>query len=716
MAVGTGQTKAVEETSMNRIPIGMNLRWCIVRIWALFTAMAGLPLLAASAVLDPPDLRCASVLANGGVQLTWQVPADPGGDFLRYEVFHATAATGPYGWVGQVNSYATTTFTHLGAGANAAPQFYYLTTVSTSGPPNTSANSDTLATSFLQVTQSVPLGSAVLNWTSAGIPSVAAELPFGYVERGTDQPSLQIVDSVAAALHHWQWVVDICEDSLVFRITQWDASGCVAQSNVHGAVFQDITPPAVPNIVAITVDTATNQAVLHWNPSPEPDTDGYIIVLNDGGTNTIVDTIYGQFNTSYTWPASDAGLGPESYTVAAIDTCWKGTPPSPNTSAASAPHTTVYLHTRYDACAKTIRVQRTDYVGWPVDHYDLFRRIGQNGTWSLVAALAPTTLDHVLTGVLPDTTYCFVVRAVGTDTTRQALSNQVCRTTSYPPTPQWNYLRTATVEAPDRVLVVDSLDTGGFTRRVVLERSLNGSPWEAVASTTPTGAATVSFTDLDVNTAERSYSYRVLVEDSCGNTVATSNMGNSLLLTATAGPGGINHLRWNGYVQWAGSVLGYDVYRSVADGPFQWLATMPPNQWAMDDNVESLSQSPGKFCYYVEASETGNASGINATSTSNVACSVQHEEVWVPNAFIEGGYNNTFQPVLAYADVNGYELTIFNRWGQAIWTTNNPYQAWNGQVNGTTVPQGVYAWYCSFRNGAGRTVEKRGTVTFLPGR
>jgi gliding motility-associated-like protein len=296
-----------------------------------------------------------------------------------------------------------------------------------------------------------------------------------------------------------------------------------------------------------------------------------------------------------------------------------------------------------------------------------------------------------------------------------SLSNKTCRMTVYPPVPQWNYVRTATLTDADHILVVDSVDVDAYTRRLALERSYNGGPWEEVASMPGGTGPVVSFTDADVNTADRSYSYRVAVEDSCGARAVTSNIGTSILLTATADLDGFDHLRWNGYEQWAGTVAGYTVYRSLAGGPFVPVGGSPATIWEFADNVQGLSSSSGDFCYYVVAAETGDPAGIDASSDSNIASAVQHEEVWVPNAFIEGGYNNTFKPVLAYADVDRYEFTIFNRWGQQIWTTKDRDRAWDGRVDGTIVPQGVYAWYCSFLNGAGKTVERRGTVTFLPG-
>ena len=60
---------------------------------ALLTAWAGV---AQAVVLDPPTLRCASVNVAGDVTLTWTAPADPGGDFNSYEIYHSNSLAGPY--------------------------------------------------------------------------------------------------------------------------------------------------------------------------------------------------------------------------------------------------------------------------------------------------------------------------------------------------------------------------------------------------------------------------------------------------------------------------------------------------------------------------------------------------------------------------------------------------------------------------------------------
>lgn len=689
----------------------MELRWANVRACGLFLLLAGPALVHAQSV-EPPSLRCASVMGSD-VRLNWVPPPGPPGTIDHYEVFQATSPAGPFTLVATVPP-APPSYVHAGAGADTGPRYYFMQSVSIGPPAETSAPSDTLATMFIQVSQSVPLGSSVVDWNLPHDPPLPTHKPLTIVGQGHGIADLQGIDSVPNAIHHWQRVVDECDVALVFMVAARDSSGCYSNSNIAGAGFQDITPPGIPVITEVTVDTTSNRAVLTWDPSPEADTQGYIIVLASAG-NTILDTIYGRLNTTYEWPLSAAGNAPEAYTVAAIDSCWRGNPPSPNTSAASAPHTTVHLQTTYDRCEASIQVQRTDYGGWEVDHYEIYGDIN-DGPPFLAAVLDNGQHGYEAIGMQPGLKYCFTAKAVGTQPGQESLSNRSCRVAAYPAVPQWNYIRTVNVDPGGTVVIVDSLDANAYNRSLILEKSFNGGPFGQVG-TYPGGFGPLAIlVDGDVLPNERSYTYRITVLDSCGHEVATSNKGTSILLSTRPRADGANVLDWNGYVQWAGTVDHFTVYRRIGDGPFDPIAQVPGAQWSYADNVAAYAASPGPFCYYVVAGEAGNPSGINAEAMSNISCAVQQEEAWIPNAFISGGVNDTFKPVLAFTNASRYELIIYNRWGQQIWATTDRDQAWDGRVDGELVPQGVYAYYCSFVNGAGKTVVRSGTVTFLSGR
>jgi len=665
----------------------------------------------AGQALEPPVPHCASVDVSGDVTLSWTIPPDPNGICGQYQIWHANSPLGPFALVTSV-ACGTASFLHAGAGANAGPQFYFMASATNAVPPEVSVPSDTIATLFLQVFQSTPLGSANLSWNAPATSSTAAtdftiwlEYPVGTWTQ---------IATVPATTFAYQWVVDICEDSLTFRVGLADANGCISFSNRDGEVFRDVTPPSVPVVQAVSVDSTSGLSTIIWGPSPQPDTDGYIIVYNGPGGAVIIDTVFGQFNNSYTWPDSYPFGGPESFTIASFDTCFSGTPPSPNTSATGASHSTMFARTEYDRCAARTRILWSPYVGWaPLSIQILVQFNG--GTWAVLANLPgnATTYQH---DVQPGQTYCYIVKAIQGPGLTSSLSNKTCRFTEYPQLPVGNYIRTVTVTAPDAIAVIDSVDFNAQVSGYRLERSVNGAAYDQVATFPATAGPLITYTDIGVDPSLNGYRYRMQVLDSCGSASVTSNLGANIVLKAEPGLDGINRLNWNGYIQWAGAVAGYAVYRSVADGAFEQIALLPSDPWEYDDDVNAFVTETGNFCYYVVAIEAGNPSSIDATSTSNIACAFQQELIYIPNAFIIGSTieaNREIRPIIGFGDVTEYRFLIINRWNQVIWETERVEDGWDGVVGSQVMPQGIYAYYCSVRNGAGRMVVKRGTVLLL---
>jgi gliding motility-associated-like protein len=72
---------------------------------------------------------------------------------------------------------------------------------------------------------------------------------------------------------------------------------------------------------------------------------------------------------------------------------------------------------------------------------------------------------------------------------------------------------------------------------------------------------------------------------------------------------------------------------------------------------------------------------------------------YIPNTFTPEGnnMNELFKPVFfpGFVPYN-YTFTIFNRWGEIIYQTNDIYSAWDGVYNGVKVSTGTYAWQIRF--------------------
>jgi gliding motility-associated-like protein len=92
--------------------------------------------------------------------------------------------------------------------------------------------------------------------------------------------------------------------------------------------------------------------------------------------------------------------------------------------------------------------------------------------------------------------------------------------------------------------------------------------------------------------------------------------------------------------------------------------------------------------------------------------------IYVPNAFTPDldGINETFKPVMSGFDVDLYEFSIFDRWGEVIFRTEDPESGWNAGAmeNGYFVPDGVYQWQLKVRAEHNVTIRLlQGHVTVL---
>ncbi|HTO37732.1 MAG TPA: gliding motility-associated C-terminal domain-containing protein, partial [Brumimicrobium sp.] len=93
---------------------------------------------------------------------------------------------------------------------------------------------------------------------------------------------------------------------------------------------------------------------------------------------------------------------------------------------------------------------------------------------------------------------------------------------------------------------------------------------------------------------------------------------------------------------------------------------------------------------------------------------------FVPNSFTPDGnqYNEVFKPVFTSGfDPFDYNLTIYNRWGELIFESNDTEYGWDGSYglkNPEIVQEGVYVWKIQFkRHNNDERIEVVGHVTLL---
>jgi gliding motility-associated-like protein len=164
---------------------------------------------------------------------------------------------------------------------------------------------------------------------------------------------------------------------------------------------------------------------------------------------------------------------------------------------------------------------------------------------------------------------------------------------------------------------------------------------------------------------------------------------------------GINTLSWTNVSGCANDIEGYAIY--YAPTLTDTLALLTTIYGADDttfvfDGSEYNDPASIAGCYAVTAFDSlnlwpdGNLYR-NISSFSNIVCIDNCPEYELPNIFSPNGdgLNDVFEP-FPYRYVKSIQLTIYNRWGEAVFETDDPSIQWDGKhkESGKACSDGVY--------------------------
>ncbi|MGN6195339.1 MAG: PKD domain-containing protein [Ginsengibacter sp.] len=88
--------------------------------------------------------------------------------------------------------------------------------------------------------------------------------------------------------------------------------------------------------------------------------------------------------------------------------------------------------------------------------------------------------------------------------------------------------------------------------------------------------------------------------------------------------------------------------------------------------------------------------------------------IYCPNAFTPNndGLNDILKPT--YAGISElYFFSVYNRWGQLVFTTNKIGDGWNGKSRGFEQPSDTYVWILKAKDYLGQLIIKKGTVILI---
>ncbi len=464
-----------------------------------------------------------------------------------------------------------------------------------------------------------------------------------------------------------------------------------------------------PVAIIASASVEGSDVELTWELSDAPEVVGYIIFRETSIGVVPVDTVFGD-NLFYLDENAAADEGVESYFVLSLDDCG-------GTSVFDEEHQTIYLETEAENCNDLINLSWTPYIGWPagVATYEIW--LSTNGDApNLVEEVNGDVLAYDFPAPADFNEYCFYIAARENSGDNTSNSNLSCEVVDIIQPIRDYGIKNISVREDNSVVV----DWVWRSTADLVEYSLNrgDSPDDLLTILTenPTSPLTFenTYLDSDIDPSLNSIYYSVGTIDGC-DTIANSATSSTIFLEANALSGNANLITWTPLDIENSIVDFYEIFW-LQDGVSTLIGTVEGTESKfLYENLE-LDPSESVICYYIVANARVilfDESEQFILSRSNEVCVQQNSRVFAPNAFAPEGINREFRAVVLYEDAVDFEMEIYDRYGQQIFTSEDVDEGWDGRINGQGAPQGVYVYHIRITQTNGRTVDKQGNVLLL---
>ena len=106
--------------------------------------------------------------------------------------------------------------------------------------------------------------------------------------------------------------------------------------------------------------------------------------------------------------------------------------------------------------------------------------------------------------------------------------------------------------------------------------------------------------------------------------------------------------------------------------------------------------------------------GCMGTDTIRVGEKICPQGIYFPNAFTpnKDGLNDQFRPIVKGVPVL-YRFSIYNRFGQRVFETEDTKKGWDGTMNGAVQQTAVFAWSCVYQFNGEREINQWGNVVLV---
>lgn len=318
-----------------------------------------------------------------------------------------------------------------------------------------------------------------------------------------------------------------------------------------------------------------------------------------------------------------------------------------------------------------------------------------NATFTIIPG-APTSFNDI--DIECKTQYCYRVINRYSGSIR-SISLQYCGT-SFKTTSPPAVINTSAVVTNDGLNLEWQQEPGSTPSSYNVLVSVDDQNYGTLAS-----SSTTNYTDKNYLT-ESSFTYQVEYIDECDNKSPAGISIDPLRLSGNI-DNNIISISWNEYKGWTNGVNHYFIDKYNLQGNLIKSIDVGLDNSFTDDETDPDNQF---ISYKIRA--IPNQSGI-PVSVSNKIDFIKDSKIFFPTAFSPNGDALNDQFFVSGQYIVEMELSIFNRWGELIFITNNKNDTWDGTFHNKPAAEDAYVWSIQVTDLAGRTYKESGTVALL---
>ena len=719
-------------------------------------------------IVPSPELRCTAVNPDGSVWVSFISPKDSTKNGLDYEVDYRVEGGSWINYINQQNKKGLIYKQNQGAqvldsflidGVNAQQNFLEIRIRTRSGCDGTDFSTYSTIRTIDIVANALPndMNKRVeLNWTETGVDYGFQNTPptstFSVYKDHILSPYARrnlIGSNVGVFEYKDKSNREVCDETFSYFVQLHDPiSGCRTVSNLDSARVLDQVPPAVERIKSISFNHLGNgngNLFVRWDNSSPSQNPGDVARIN---FYTVDEPYKTQSNysklASSSWDTM-APIGhyiiPQQQLDASKEAVYLGVQSQDACGSVSALeaipfHKSIHISSQWNTCDSVFELQWNPYLGFDPDFkvvYELFVDTNASDAINSFVSTGLKTQSNQLNykPLKGNRKHAFYVRAESGKTQDKIYpsnSNVVYDSVIYGAIPSYGYIYNTTVNENNQIELTIYKDTSvvvGSHQIFKGENAMQLYPLHKFSNES-VRKPTLQFLDVQVQTDARSYFYQLLTYNPCDAEVQASNISRSMHLQIQTEQEALrNRLQWNALEGWDSTVQYYNIFRGIDALPsLNVYKRVDPSSNGVNvffDDVYDDAASIGKFCYRIEAVQ-GNVTPFTDQQTtilpparaySNIVCADVTPLFYVPNAFVPEGVNTEFGPKGQFFDYRRFEMIIYNRWGEQIFTSNDINKGWDGSWNGKAAPAGSYIYTLRYTDSQNKEHLRKGSFSLI---